>query len=144
MKKELRIIVNKIQCDNCKDIIVSNNVHDYKSCECGNVSIDGGHDYTKRGWSEGYTYTELTVYSDAPFKIIRKELKWGTYGKTGTAIDVAYVPICEMSDGHLTAIITKNMGAEWIRKYMKRELSYRKRKNIVIPDRQIVCKLEKV
>lgn len=142
-KKNRKIIVNKIQCDNCKAIIVSNSVHDYNTCSCGNVSVDGGHQYTSRSWKDGATYTEKTIYSDAPLKVIRQELKWGTYGKTGGAIDVAYVPICEMSDNHLSAIISKGMGADWIRKIMKRELAYRKKHNIVMPDRQIVCKLEK-
>lgn len=29
----------------CKDIIFSRTRHDFHSCSCGNISIDGGFDY---------------------------------------------------------------------------------------------------
>lgn len=43
-----RIIVNKIKCKKCGDIIESTSVHDFKTCKCGAVSVDGGHDYLRR------------------------------------------------------------------------------------------------
>ena len=43
-----KIIVNKIRCKKCGDIIESKTVHDFKSCTCGAVSVDGGHDYLRR------------------------------------------------------------------------------------------------
>ena len=32
----------------CGDIIESKFVHDFQSCSCGNLSVDGGHEYARR------------------------------------------------------------------------------------------------
>ena len=44
--------VNAIQCQNCKDIIFSRARHDFRSCNCGKVSIDGGFDYIRIAFSK--------------------------------------------------------------------------------------------
>jgi hypothetical protein len=44
---------NAIRCLSCDDIIVSLHVHDYVTCSCGNVSVDGGMQYHKRAWRGG-------------------------------------------------------------------------------------------
>jgi|ERR1051325_2374008 hypothetical protein len=36
-----------LHCCACGDVIYSVNRHDFRSCSCGNVSIDGGRDYTR-------------------------------------------------------------------------------------------------
>jgi hypothetical protein len=38
---------NRIQCLLCNEIIESKHRHDYVTCSCGNVSVDGGQDYCK-------------------------------------------------------------------------------------------------
>lgn len=43
-----KIIMNKIRCKKCGDVIESISVHDFKTCKCGAVSVDGGHYYLKR------------------------------------------------------------------------------------------------
>lgn len=45
-------VVDAIQCPNCKDIIFSRAHHDYHSCTCGGISIDGGFEYLKFGWDD--------------------------------------------------------------------------------------------
>ena len=55
-----RIIVNKIMCNHCGDIIESIYIHDYKQCKCGKCSIDGGHEYLKRGFQEQNDYKDLS------------------------------------------------------------------------------------
>ena len=59
---------NAIQCNTCLDIIESKHVHDYVSCGCGRVSVDGGRDYLKRGFAVSQDdYTEMsTTVADAP------------------------------------------------------------------------------
>ena len=47
-----RIIVNKIQCKNCKDIIESKTRHNMVWCKCGKVAVDGGHDYLRRVYKD--------------------------------------------------------------------------------------------
>lgn len=43
-----KIIRNIIKCKKCGEILESNNTHDFKTCGCGSVSVDGGLEYLKR------------------------------------------------------------------------------------------------
>lgn len=56
MKRTIeKIICNKIQCKNCKDVIESTYVHDFKWCSCKSVAVDGGCEYLRRlGNKEDY------------------------------------------------------------------------------------------
>lgn len=47
-----KIIKNCIKCKSCGDVIESTNTHDYKSCSCGRVAVDGGHDYLSRSFTD--------------------------------------------------------------------------------------------
>ncbi len=38
---------NRAKCKLCNEIIESFHVHDFVSCKCGEISIDGGTDYYK-------------------------------------------------------------------------------------------------
>ena len=44
----MKIILNKIRCKKCNDIIESKTINDFKKCKCGAVAIDGGKQYLKR------------------------------------------------------------------------------------------------
>lgn len=46
--EENRILSNKVRCKLCGDIIESKTVHDFVTCKCGAVSVDGGHFYLRR------------------------------------------------------------------------------------------------
>lgn len=51
---------NSAKCKKCGDHLVSRDVHDYKECSCGSLSIDGGKDYLKRcGNKEDYEDTSI-------------------------------------------------------------------------------------
>lgn len=39
--------VKAIECPDCGDLVFSRARHDFRSCSCGAVSIDGGFDYLK-------------------------------------------------------------------------------------------------
>ena len=43
-----KILVNKIQCKKCNDIIESKHVHDFKWCTCKSIAVDGGLEYLRR------------------------------------------------------------------------------------------------
>ena len=43
-----KILVNKIQCKKCNDIIESKHVHDFKWCSCKSIALDGGLEYLRR------------------------------------------------------------------------------------------------
>jgi hypothetical protein len=60
---EKKIIQNKIKCNVCKEIIESKYRHDFVSCKCGRVSVDGGKDYLRRTCKKQGDYEELSTYS---------------------------------------------------------------------------------
>lgn len=61
-----KIKINKIQCNFCKEIIESKHRHDFVSCFCGRVSVDGGKDYLRRCFmsSPEIDYVELSEYEE--------------------------------------------------------------------------------
>lgn len=61
-----RIIRNAVRCRHCGDVIESRGVHDFESCSCGAVFVDGGHAYLRRGFptSPEEDYEELSVVED--------------------------------------------------------------------------------
>ena len=42
------IIQNAVVCNKCDDFIFSAHRHDFVSCKCGNICVDGGQDYLRR------------------------------------------------------------------------------------------------
>ena len=61
------IVSNSGKCDVCGDSIFSSYRHDFVTCECGAISLDGGQDYFRRvGSIHGYTDTSI-VMSKAAF-----------------------------------------------------------------------------
>lgn len=60
-KNELTLIQNRAQCLKCFQIIQSTHRHDFVSCRCGAVSVDGGLAYVRRVGHLQYV-NELSVY----------------------------------------------------------------------------------
>jgi hypothetical protein len=44
------IIRNAVKCLKCDEVIESKTRHDLVSCKCGNVFVDGGKEYLRRGF----------------------------------------------------------------------------------------------
>lgn len=47
------ILRNSARCTHCGEEIESTHRHDFRSCSCGKMAVDGGHDYIRRigtGW----------------------------------------------------------------------------------------------
>lgn len=42
------IVQNAVICNKCDDFIFSAHVHDFRTCKCGNISVDGGQSYLRR------------------------------------------------------------------------------------------------
>jgi len=57
------ILVNKIKCNICQQVIESTHRHDFKECACGAVAVDGGKDYMRR-LGEKENYEELSKHED--------------------------------------------------------------------------------
>ena len=43
-----KIIQNEAECKKCGDVIWSAHQHDYNTCSCGSVGVDGGMVYIRR------------------------------------------------------------------------------------------------
>ena len=59
-----KIISNKARCRLCGDIIESKHRHDWQSCSCGAIFVDGGHEYLRRGAKSFEDLEELSEYED--------------------------------------------------------------------------------
>ena len=62
-----RIIRNRVRCKRCNDIIESKSVHDFVTCSCKAVSVDGGTFYLRRcGYPEDFEELseEVTINSE--------------------------------------------------------------------------------
>lgn len=52
---------NDAHCHICGQIVSSAHRHDCSTCGCGNITVDGGHDYAARCWMSD-RYDDLAVY----------------------------------------------------------------------------------
>lgn len=59
---ERDIILNKIRCKLCGDVIESKHTHDYVTCSCKSCAVDGGRGYLRRCYKEKDCYEELSEY----------------------------------------------------------------------------------
>ena len=55
------IIRNAAKCLKCGETIESKHRHDFVSCSCGNLFVDGGKDYIRRGYIDGSMVQDLSV-----------------------------------------------------------------------------------
>ena len=60
--------MNSAQCKKCGEVLVSRNRHDFVTCKCGAVSVDGGSWYLRRV-GDLKAIKELSV----PFRYIKNE-----------------------------------------------------------------------
>jgi hypothetical protein len=51
--------MNKIKCLKCETVIESKYRHDFNTCKCGDVSVDGGHAYSRRVFEKDAEWEEL-------------------------------------------------------------------------------------
>lgn len=56
-----RIIRNAAECPECHEVVESKSVHDYVTCGCGGIGVDGGLDYIRR------TYRDLPPIDRSEF-----------------------------------------------------------------------------
>lgn len=95
--------------------------------------VDGGpHPYGRRGG----VYTEMSVYSDDPYEVIRRFVCRGGRGKDSKE-HLTWTPLCRINNPWLEALIeyegNRNPSSKML-KYYKKELKYRKKRNIFIPE----------
>lgn len=54
------ILSNAAKCLKCDTVVESKHVHDFVRCPCGNVFVDGGLDYLRRGVNDESKFLELS------------------------------------------------------------------------------------
>lgn len=60
-----KIVRNAIKCNHCGEVVESKFTHDFKTCKCGRVYVDGGLEYLHRGWTDSEAdYEELSEYGE--------------------------------------------------------------------------------
>lgn len=60
----MSILFNQAQCLMCNEIIRSLHRHDFRSCKCGNLFVDGGTAYLRRGWTHEGSWKELSEVAE--------------------------------------------------------------------------------
>lgn len=56
---------NAAECPRCHDVVESKHRHDLVRCSCRGIFVDGGLEYTRRGWSDGCEPIERSEYEGA-------------------------------------------------------------------------------
>jgi hypothetical protein len=70
------IISNSATCRKCKDFIFSRHVHDFVTCKCGAISVDGGQDYLRRvGDPADFIESSFSLDDDVVFAAM-DAVKW--------------------------------------------------------------------
>lgn len=134
---EIQIILNRIQCKSCGEVLTSYNRHDYKTCGCENETmVDGGNDYQRYGGKDlSLVDSSSTIYLSEDHMMNRSAAHWGNRGKDGKS-SLSYKSIADMSNDHIINILL-DMGrriAPWMERIMDDEMLHRIKNNIVIND----------
>lgn len=60
-----RLTRNAARCNDCGDVIESKHRHDFVSCSCRAIYVDGGLAYLRRGFVPGADFTDMSEYEEA-------------------------------------------------------------------------------
>ena len=134
---EKQIILNRVQCKNCGQVLTSYNRHDYKTCDCENKTmIDGGTAYQRYGGKNlDLVDRSSTIYLSDDHMMNRSAAHWGNRGKDGLQ-PLSYKSIADMSNDHIINILI-DMGGKilvWMEDILDKEILYRIKNKITIDD----------
>jgi hypothetical protein len=127
-----QMVCNRAMCLKCKDVITSRHRHDFVTCGCGNLSLDGGNDYRRTLYENWTMVSDMSIYLDEPFEIVRVHAARGSRGKDGNQ-PLTWIPLCWMSNDYLEAVLDYGCVA-WFKDLVHKEIAYRKEKGIFIKD----------
>lgn len=134
---EKQIILNRVQCKNCGEVLTSYNRHDYKTCGCENETmVDGGTDYQRYGGKDlSLVDSSSTIYLSDDHMMNRSAAHWGNRGKDGRS-SLFYKSVEEMSNDHIINILLDMRGriALWMEDIFDKEILHRITNNIIIND----------
>ena len=125
---EKQIILNRVQCRECGEVLTSYHRHDYKTCGCTNQTmVDGGNEYQRYGGLNlDLVDTSSTIYLSDDHEMNRSAAHWGNRGKDGKS-PLSYKSIADMSNSHLANILKDLRGriAPWMEEIIIEELKKR-------------------
>ena len=55
---------NAAQCLKCGDVIESRYRHDFQTCSCGALSVDGGKDEPRRVYEDESQFVDMVEYEE--------------------------------------------------------------------------------
>jgi hypothetical protein len=137
MSETKQIILNRVQCRECGEVLTSYNRHDYKTCGCTNETmVDGGTNYQRYGGLNlDLVDTSLTVYLSDDHEMNRVSAHWGNRGKDGKS-PLSYKSVADMSNKHIANILRDMAGKIeiWMENILMDEFEHRITNNITIDD----------
>lgn len=78
------IVQNAVTCNRCGEFIVSKHRHDFVTCHCGAISVDGGQAYLRRAGGLGKMPDGRPWYTDMSW-----EISDDLYEDCATAVETA-------------------------------------------------------
>jgi hypothetical protein len=137
MSETKQIILNRVQCRECGEVLTSYHRHDYKTCGCTNETmVDGGTNYQRYGGLNlDLVDTSLTVYLSDDHEMNRVSAHWGNRGKDGKS-PLSYKSVADMSNKHIANILRDMAGKIeiWMENILMDEFEHRITNNITIDD----------
>lgn len=99
-KKRTIIIKNMARCKKCGDVIESKYRHDFVTCSCGEVSVDGGRDYLRRCFKEDDSYEDLSEQKEITEEEYQKLLE-ESKKRRQESYDKTLIELFKLSGGKL-------------------------------------------
>lgn len=97
------LLNNSVKCLSCNTVVRSKFRHDYVTCKCGDVSVDGGTLYSRCIFKDFNKVESLQVYDDGKHETRRVNALWGMLDKKRNGY--VYKPISELTDEHIVNIL---------------------------------------
>ena len=69
------ILRNMAKCLKCNETLESKHRHDYVSCSCGNLAVDGGKTYLRRAFLDYSLIQELSEIEEEPTEELIEDIK---------------------------------------------------------------------
>ena len=128
------ILRNSIKCNHCNDEIESKHRHDFVTCKCGKIAVDGGKDYRRTMFTELSDFTDTSIDDDGSHELRRQYLTWGNnYDKDMNRLpETIYNPIKNMTSDHIQAILDGGWAKNnpFYEELFKEELKFRIKESV--------------
>lgn len=71
-----RLVQNQVECLKCGDKPLSAHRHDFNTCQCGSISVDGGLEYTRRIGDTKNTRDMSLMMDESVINDMIKAVQW--------------------------------------------------------------------